>query len=130
MSLYRVSDVVRKTQRIMGLSGTTDRLHWVYRCTSGGRLLTKLEILEQRSSGSADLCPCGSRTIRPTNARWWEELFLPRCWKLIYAIYAHRIAPAPEPLSKKDQAEADRTGRAASRAFERHMSQVLRSKNT
>ena len=128
MSLYRMSETVRRTQREMGRQGITDRLHWVYRCTSCGRLITKLEVLDQRSSGSADLCPCGSRSVRPTNARWWEELLLPRCWKLIYAIYAHRIAPAPEPLSKKAQDEADRTGRAASRAFEKHMSQLLRGR--
>ena len=123
-----LSEAVRESQREMGRSGVTDRLHYCYRCTSCGRLITKLEILGGRCSGSVNLCTCGSRTIRPTNAKWWEELFLPRCWRLIYAIYAHRIAPAPESLSKEEQAEADRVGRAASRAFERHVSQVLRSR--
>ena len=130
MSLYKVSNVVRKTQRVMGLSGTTDGLHWVYRCASCGRLITKLEVLEGRAAGNANLCPCGSKTVRPTNARVWEELLLPRCWKLIYAIYTHQVAPAPPPLSPEAQTKADRTGKAASRAFDKRMSQLLRSKQT
>ena len=123
-----LSEAVRRTQREMGRQKITDHLHYCYRCTSCSRLITKLEILGGRCSGSADLCPCGSKTVRPTNAKLWEELLLPRCWTLIYAIYTHQVAPAPEPLSPEEQKKADRTGKAASRAFERQLSQMMRNK--
>jgi len=126
--LYRVSEEVRKAQRILGREGVTDKLHWLYRCTSCARLLTKLEILEAWSAGRVNLCPCGAKTIRPTNAKWWEELFLPRCWKVVIAIHFRLVAPAPAPQSASEQAEADRLGRAATRAFDKQMSELVRKK--
>lgn len=123
MSLSRA---VKEAQREMGRNGITDRLHWVYRCHSCARLITKIEILEARSAGRINLCPCGSKVIRPTNAKVWEELLLPRCWRLIYAIYTQSLAPAPPPMSKEDQREADRIGKAANRAFEKQQVEMAR----
>lgn len=60
----------------------------VYRCYRCGRLLTNLEILkkwekaEDNGGTVLGLCPCGSRHITPTNAKWWEELLLPRVWRV------------------------------------------------
>lgn len=59
-----------------------------FRCVGCGRLITKLELMDrwQKSEleGLSDhsVCPCGSRQLRPTNPKLWEELFLPRVWKL------------------------------------------------
>lgn len=125
MSLSRA---VREAQRKMGQEGITDRLYWVYRCHSCARLITKIEILEAWGKGQPNLCPCGSKVIRPTNAKVWEELLLPRCWRLIYAIYTKSLAPAPPPLSKEEQREADRIGKAANRAFEKHQVEMARRK--
>jgi hypothetical protein len=114
----------------MARIGMTDRLHYCYRCNSCGRLITKLEILDARIASRANLCPCGAKTISPTNAKWWEEVFLPRCWKLIFAIYTKRVALALQPLSTQAQAEADRVGRAANREFEKNLSEMIRKKST
>jgi hypothetical protein len=66
-----------------------DRINYlVMRCYRCGRLITKLEILRvwdkaEKSGGvHPSLCPCGSRHVSPTNPKLWEELFLPRVWKL------------------------------------------------
>jgi len=125
---FKVDDVTRETQRHMGEHGLTDRLHYVYRCKSCGRLITKLEILEARFARRVNLCVCGGKVVSPTNALWWEELFLPRCWKLIFMIYTKRISLPPQPLSASAQAEADRAGHAANREFERRLSDTLRKK--
>ena len=68
---------------------STDRLSYlVYRCTLCHRLITCLEIvarwegLEASRGVPNGLCPCGSSKISPTNPKLWEELFLPRVWKL------------------------------------------------
>lgn len=63
-----------------------------YRCYLCGRLLTKTEILAlwdrndrafaENGTTSSAICPCGSNKISPTNPLWWEELLLPRVWKL------------------------------------------------
>lgn len=62
--------------------------HLVYRCYKCGALLTKYEILDiwERAEATLEtvigLCKCGSRMIQPTNAKLWEELFLPKVWKV------------------------------------------------
>lgn len=53
-----------------------------YRCYLCGRLITRLEIANAWSEKRANLCTCGSGKIAPTNPKLWEELFLPRVWKL------------------------------------------------
>jgi len=65
--------------------------NFAYRCYKCGRLITSLEVLAAwRTSEGKDglthdpLCPCGSRHITPTNVTLWEELTLPRVWKLWY----------------------------------------------
>ena len=128
MSLYRASKIVKQDQRTRAIEGRTDGLHWLYRCTSCGRLITKLEILEARTDMKSNLCSCGGKTIRPTRSKWWEEVFYPRCWKLIFAIYMKRIAPRPDPLPASEQAEADRVGREKTRAFDREISRLVRKK--
>ncbi len=60
-------------------------LYPCYRCGNCKRLITKLEILAAWDAAvSAALCPCGGRTIRPTNPKLWEELLLPRVWRTWY----------------------------------------------
>lgn len=115
MTWFRVSDTVKAEQRRKALAGETDKLHYCYRCKSCGRLVTKIEILERWGANQVSVCPCGSREIRITNPKLWEELLLPRCWKLIFAIYTKRIAPPPNPPTAEEQAEADRMARAALR---------------
>ena len=130
MALYNVSETVRNAQKQMGRQGVTDRLHYVYRCYSCARLITKLEILEARAAGRVELCPCGSKMIRPTNAKLWEELCLPRCWKLIYLLHTKQIAPAPPPPTPEEQEEANKLGIRATRAFEAQMAQMVRQSGT
>jgi hypothetical protein len=66
----------------------SDRVRYLlYRCYNCQRLITKLEIIdrwEKAEAGNPEngVCPCGSGKISPTNAKLWEELFLPRVWKL------------------------------------------------
>ena len=74
----------------------SERLRYLcYRCHRCARLLTKLEILDKWTKYEAEneansglgkvkkaLCSCGSQHIVPTNAKLWEELLLPRVWKL------------------------------------------------
>lgn len=68
--------------------GDMERLpYYCYRCYACGRLLTKLEILDvwnrsERDGIPRSICACGSTRITPTNPKLWEELFLPRVWKL------------------------------------------------
>jgi len=70
--------------------------HPLYRCYYCGYLLTRHEMIakwetaERTDSKDASLCPCGSRTVRATNPKWWEELFLPRVWKEAWLL--HRSA--------------------------------------
>lgn len=118
---FHVSNAVVEAQRALSLQNETDRLYYCYRCRDCGRLITKIELLEGRFIGIANTCPCGCRRMNPSNAKLWEELLLPRCWKLIFAIYTHRIAPPPARMTEEEQAEANRTARAAMRAFERQM---------
>jgi hypothetical protein len=62
----------------------------LYRCYKCGRVITKLDIqaiwsIPPPPKGCNDhvpLCPCGSRHVSPSNAKLWEELILPRIWKL------------------------------------------------
>ena len=60
----------------------------VYRCFSCGRLITKLELeatwtrAEQSDTEQKGVCPCGGGQLRPSNAKLWEELLLPRVWRL------------------------------------------------
>jgi DNA-directed RNA polymerase subunit RPC12/RpoP len=62
--------------------------HLAYRCLACTRLLTRLEILaewdrlERTQEQSRGICPCGSNRISPTNVSLWEELTIPRVWKL------------------------------------------------
>jgi len=68
----------------------SDRLRYLaYRCHRCGRILTKLEILDRWHEAEKDVsvtksavCPCGARHLSPSNVKLWEELFLPRVWKL------------------------------------------------
>lgn len=57
-----------------------------WRCYNCGRLITRLEIAEAWEAKKNNLCPCGSGKISPTNPRLWEELFLPRVWKLWWSL--------------------------------------------
>jgi hypothetical protein len=78
----------------------SDRLSYLlYRCQGCKRLLTRLEIIEswERSESTgvrfSGICPCGSGKIGPTNAKLWEELFLPRVWKLWwYEVFLPKLA--------------------------------------
>ena len=64
----------------------------LYRCYKCGRAITRLDIMDIWSTAPRDpkpgesvpLCSCGSSHISPGNAKWWEEVFLPRIWKLWY----------------------------------------------
>jgi DNA-directed RNA polymerase subunit RPC12/RpoP len=116
MTWFRVSEKVRAEQKKLARAGQTDRLHYCYRCFNCGRLITKLELLEAWGNDQVNPCPCGSRKIRITNPKKWEELLLPRCWRLIFAIYTKQIAPPPPPPSPQEQADARRLARAALRA--------------
>lgn len=70
----------------------SERLRYLcYRCYRCGRLLTRLEIVAKWEEAEKDtstvqsaVCSCGSRHITPGNPKLWEELFLPRVWKLWY----------------------------------------------
>jgi hypothetical protein len=70
----------------MGDSGRLSYL--VYRCEKCHRPLTCYEIearwekQEKGQSMSSGICPCGSGRICPTNLTLWEELTLPRVWRL------------------------------------------------
>lgn len=68
-----------------------DKLKYlIMRCYKCGRLITCFEILHAWSqppppAGCGDhapICPCGSRHVNPSNPKLWEELFLPRVWKV------------------------------------------------
>lgn len=122
--LYNVSQEVIDAQKVLGKTGITDRLHYCYRCYACARLITKLEVLEGRSQGRIELCTCGSKLVRPANAKIWEELFLPRCWKLIYAIYTKQIAPAPPPPTVEEETLAKKMARQAMYAFNKQMNEA------
>ena len=126
MRLYKASDAVVEAQARMGREGQTDRLFYCYRCYLCSRLITKLEILEARAAARLNLCPCGSRKIQVTNAKVWEELFLPRVWKLFIALKLKRIALPPPPPTPEEQAEAARVAQKAMYAFETQMKQGAR----
>lgn len=63
-----------------------------YRCDMCGKLLTRRQIARrwqwltdnpvEASKCVGALCACGSRVIRPTNPKLWEELLLPSVWEL------------------------------------------------
>lgn len=126
MQLMNVSPDVASNQRQMALDKKTDNLHYCYRCYICGRLVTKLEILEARFGKRINLCPCSSKQVQITNPKKWEELFLPRCWKLIAAIYLKRIAPAPPVPTHEEQQTRDRVGRAAMRTYDRQVAQMMK----
>jgi hypothetical protein len=67
----------------------SDRLPYAcMRCQSCHRLLTRINIVdtwnrwEKGNLIQKALCPCGGNRLSPTNPLLWEELFLPRVWKL------------------------------------------------
>jgi len=126
MALYKASKAIRDAQKYAGQMSLTDGLHWCYRCHSCGRLITKLEVLESRAERRMNLCPCGSRVVQPTNPKVWEELFLVRCWKLIYAIRTKSVAPAPAPMLAEEQKAVDRIRRDSIRAYEKQVVSVIR----
>lgn len=72
----------------MQSTGTiTGTKHLVYRCFKCGRVLTCIDINKAWDASDGHLahmplCVCGSRHVSPTNAKLWEELLLPRIWKL------------------------------------------------
>jgi len=59
-----------------------------YRCYICGRLITKLDLVrvwtaaEKAGVDQKSVCPCGSGKLSPTNPKLWEELLLPRVWRL------------------------------------------------
>lgn len=75
-----------------------NRLRYLlYRCHSCGRLITSLQIeqgwikAEKFNEGKpvteqkhGDMCSCGSRHVKPSNATIWEELTSPAIWWLWY----------------------------------------------
>lgn len=121
-----VSDVVIFNQRQMALDQKSDGLHYCYRCYICGRLITKLEILEAHAAKRINLCPCSSKQVQITNPSKWEELSLPRCWKLIAAIYLKKIAPAPAPPTPEETAKRNKAGRAAMREYDRQVAQMMK----
>jgi len=62
----------------------------VYRCFNCGRLITKLELeatwdrAEKSGAEQKGICSCGGGQLRPSNAKLWEELLLPRVWRLAF----------------------------------------------
>lgn len=82
--------------------GPTDGVFYTNRCGNSkvpgcGRFLTKLEIL-QRMDHPRGICPwCGSNGFRSGNPNIFEELLLPRSWKLWLAIRAGILPPPPSP---------------------------------
>lgn len=60
----------------------------VYRCSGCRRVLTSLEMQDKWGKSQADghndnsLCPCGANKVAPSNPTLFEELTLPRIWKL------------------------------------------------
>jgi DNA-directed RNA polymerase subunit RPC12/RpoP len=126
MKLMNVSSEMILKQRELASVGETDGLHYCYRCYICGRLVTKLEILEAHSAKRINVCPCGSKQIQITNPKRWEELLLPRCWKLIAAIYLKKISLAPQPPTHEEQQARDRAGRAAMRQYDRQVAQMMK----
>ena len=54
-----------------------------YRCLACHRLITRYDILRAwEEAKSAALCPCGGGKISPSNPTLWEEITLPRVWRL------------------------------------------------
>lgn len=123
MRIYN-SDEVRKTQEALAEAGQTDHIQYCYRCDACRRLITKLEVLEARSAGRISLCSCGSKIVRIANAKVWEEFLLPRCWKLIYAIYTKKVAPPPSPPTLEEQEEARQTAKRAQAALDAYMKNI------
>lgn len=121
MRLMKVSSLVAEAQAILAQKRMSDGLYYCYRCFDCARLITKIEVIEARGRGDLALCRCGSRKVKPTNPTVWEELFLPRCWKLIYAIHTQKISLMPLPPSVEQQTDAERVARAALRAFEEQL---------
>jgi len=116
---------VAQLQQKMARLGKTDAIYYCYRCDSCKRLITKIDVLEARIHGRMNVCPCGSRVMKVTNPKIWEEIFFPRCWRLIAAIYLKRIAPPPPPPTPEEQAEARRVKAQAMAAFERQREEML-----
>ncbi len=65
--------------------------YMLFRCFKCGELLTAFGLKKvwdkaptnPKPGENIPLCACGSGHISPSNAKWWEEVFLPRCWKVI-----------------------------------------------
>lgn len=69
-------------------------LPYTLRCRKCKRFVTKLEVMEAMSEQRSDLCPCGGRVVEVSNAKWWEELFLFRSWRMYFAMRRGEV-PAP-----------------------------------
>jgi hypothetical protein len=77
------------TMQILEDDVSEERLPYlVWRCYGCGRLITRLEIYARWKKSEGDnysdnsTCPCGSGKIAPSNPKLWEEVLLPRIWKL------------------------------------------------
>lgn len=79
------------------VDGPTDGVFLTNRCGGikggCGRALTKLEILERMQHGP--ICPCGNNSWKSSNFKLWEELILPRSWKMYFAIRRGELPPPP-----------------------------------
>jgi len=71
-----------------GMPQSSRLTYLAYRCEKCGRLLTKLEMIEGWERAERDgislkgVCSCGSGRVSPTNPKLWEEICLPRVWRL------------------------------------------------
>ncbi len=85
--------------------GPSDGIFLTNRCKDCGRFITKLEVL-RAIAGHGNVCPCGGNKFKCTNAKWWEELFLLRSWKLYRAWKRGDLAPNPtkEEVKAPDKA--------------------------
>jgi len=75
----------------------TDGIYITNRCDACRRAITKLEVLASFQRGRT-VCPCGSNRFKVSNFKLWEQLLLPRSWKLWWAIRKGRVAPSPTPV--------------------------------
>lgn len=125
MKLMNVPYAVREAQRRLARAGESDGLHQVYRCYSCRKFVTKIDILEARSHGRAEVCPCGSAKIQPTNTTFRDEISSVKMLKLVWAVHTKQLAPPPNPPTLEEQKEADRVAHEALRAFERQQLEIV-----
>lgn len=71
-------------------------LAYTLRCRGCKRFLTKLDVMEKLAKGDANMCTCGGHVIEPSTAKWWEELFLWRSWRMWFAIKRGILPPPSE----------------------------------